>query len=202
MVRYLVVALVLILASVSIGLIFWQQEMKYQLPTPVPSNYKLVSLGQSVRLPEDFNSSTAYFLHFYNPDCPCSRFNSKNVKFLIRSHGDSVRMVIIVPDLSSAKKARNEFGEVDIYVDETNQLALSTGVYSTPQAVIIDQHQKLYYRGNYNKSRYCTSKATNFAELALVALFNHQPSPQFGLLATQSYGCEWDKTNEASLELF
>lgn len=202
MVRYLVVALALILAAVSIGFIFWEQEMKYQLPTPLPSNYQPVSLGESIQLPNDFNTSTAYFLHFYNPDCPCSRFNSKNVKFLIRSHGDSVRMVIVVPDAASAKQARSEFDDVTIYVDEKNQLALATGVYSTPQAVIIDDHQNLYYRGNYNQSRYCTSKATNFAELALVALFNHQPSPQFGLLATQSYGCEWGKTNEASIELF
>ena len=202
MVRYLIVALVLCLAAVGIASIFWKQEMKYQLPTPVPSNYQPVSLGQPVRLPNYFATSTAYFLHFYNPDCPCSRFNSKNVKSLIRIHGDSVRMVIIVPDPVAAQKARSEFDDVEIYVDEADQLAEATGVYSTPQAVIINQHHQLYYRGNYNKSRYCTSKATNFAELALVALLNHQPSPQFGLSATQSYGCEWDKTNEASIELF
>lgn len=202
MTRYVLVFGFLLVCLVGIGTFFWKQELKYQLPTPIPVNYKPVSLGQAVDLTSYFNTNQAYFLHFYNPDCPCSRFNSKNVKSLIRAHGDSVSMIIVVPDLESKKKAASEFENCTILVDTNEEIAKATGVYSTPQAVILDASHKVYYRGNYNKSRYCTAKATNFAELALVALLNHQPSPQFGLLAMQSYGCELGKSDESEIELF
>jgi hypothetical protein len=74
--------------------------------------------------------------------------------------------------------------------DAHQKIAEACGVYSTPQAVIIDRDNKLFYRGNYNASRYCTSKATNFAELSLIALLNKRPAPVFSIAATQAYGCE------------
>ena len=200
MVRLALAITGLILSASGIGAIFWKQELRYQLPTPVPTNYNSIALGQAIALPDDFKKGTAYFVHFYNPDCPCSRFNSRHVKSLIRAHEDSIQMVIVVPDEQSFSKARNEFEDIPIVIDYQESIVQATGVYSTPQAVIVDQHHRLYYRGNYNKSRYCTAKATNFAELALVALLNQQPSPQFGLIATQSYGCEWGK--ESEIELF
>ena len=74
--------------------------------------------------------------------------------------------------------------------DNADSLALACGVYSTPQAVIIDSDQKLFYRGNYNKSRYCTLKESNYAEIALKALVAGQEPPPSNQLATKSYGCE------------
>jgi hypothetical protein len=60
----------------------------------------------------------------------------------------------------------------------------------TPQAAIIGRNNELFFRGNYNLSRYCTSKATNFAEISLIALLNNHPAPVFSMLATEAYGCE------------
>jgi hypothetical protein len=202
MVRLILVISFLSIAAVGITATFWRQELRYQLPTPVPANYQSVALGQAIILPDNFLKGTAYFLHFYNPDCPCSRFNSKNVKSLIRHYGDSVKMVIVVPNPESAKQAKLEFENCDMYVDENNLVAQAAAVYATPQAVIVDQRHTLYYKGNYNKSRYCTAQASNFAELSLVALLQRQPPPQFGLLATQAYGCEWGKINDSIIELF
>jgi hypothetical protein len=192
-VRYILSIIILFLCFVGIAGIFWHQEYRYSLPTPVPANYKAVLVGQPVSghgfdavLPEG-----PLFLHFYNPDCPCSRFNARYLKSLIRTYEDSVQLFIVVPSEKAKNKAQREFGaDHQYFVDENGKLAATYGVYATPQAVLIDREEKLFYRGNYNKSRYCTKRATNYAELALIALLNNQSPPQFEFSATQSYGCE------------
>lgn len=198
--RLLVVIGFLIAATGAIAAIFWNQELKYQLPTPKPVDYKEVLIGTNIDetlLPK----ANAYFLHFYNPDCPCSRFNARHLKSLMRSYHDSVSMYIVVAHEQDLAKASQEFGEQQYVVDRDGKIAAACGVYSTPQAAIVDFNGNLYYRGNYNKSRYCTDRASNFAELSLLALLNRQPPPMFGLLATQSYGCEWKQGND-NLVLF
>ncbi len=188
--RVLLVVLILSGCAAGVAAIFWKQDLQYSLPTPVPVSYREVPVGSKVTFPALLQNGKAHFIHFYNPDCPCSRFNARHIKSLIHGYTDSVEFVIIVPDKFSARKAASTFGEnLTIVTDTEGVIAKACGVYSTPQAAIIDREGNLYYRGNYNQSRYCTTKATNFAELSLVALLNNQPAPMFGLLATQSYGC-------------
>lgn len=185
--------LIIILAIILLGIsgLFWTQELRYQLPTPLPAGYKEVSIGAHVALPAALGEGTAHFLHFYNPDCPCSRFNAKHLRSLIGEYNDSIRITIVVPHIRDLKSAEAEFGnQINLFVDNNRVVASACGVYSTPQAAIVRRDGKLYYRGNYNVSRYCSARATNFAELSLIALLNNQPSPSFGLSATQSYGCE------------
>jgi hypothetical protein len=182
--------------ALGIGSIFWQQEMKFALPTPKPQTYREVPVGTVLQL-ASFSThlpSGAAFLHFYNPECPCSRFNASHLRQLIRSYRDSVPVIIVVPSAHAQQKAKKEFGPEQQYVvDAHNHIAETCGVYSTPQAVLVDARGALFYRGNYNRSRFCTSKATNFAELALVAMLNHQPPPVFLEEATTAYGCPWNE---------
>lgn len=197
--RIYLVGLVLLICIGGVAVIFWQQEMKYQLPTPVPVNYREVAVGSPVTFPSLLPNGKAHFIHFYNPDCPCSRFNAKHINALIHSYGDSVEFVIIVPEEQYVRKAASAFGDsLTILADPQGTIAKACGVYSTPQAAIIDHEGKLFYRGNYNSSRYCTTRASNFAELSLVALLNNRPSPVFGLLSTQSYGCEIQSSDSDS----
>ena len=198
-------ALIMILGGClsCIATLFWKQELQYQLPTPIPSGYHEVAVGQRVLLPARFEKTRAHFIHFYNSDCPCSRFNAQHLKSLIGEFKDSISISIIVPTTRDIAKAKSEFGDViEIAADENGAIAKACGVYSTPQAAIIDRKGNLYYRGNYNASRYCTSRATNFAELSLIALINNNPSPSFGLLATQSYGCELKDPSQVNLAAF
>lgn len=191
---------IIILGTCSLGIasLFWHQEYQYSLPTPVPENYQPVAKGQHINLAiAGFEKSGPLFFHFYNPDCPCSRFNASHIKSLIRNYSDSVELIIVVPDKASLSKANNEFGNtIEYFVDNDQLLANMLGVYSTPQAAIIDRNNELYFRGNYNLSRYCTSKATNFAELSLIALLNNSPAPAFSMLATEAYGCELTKQKQ------
>lgn len=192
------------LASVfgAIAYIFWKEEVRYTLPTPIPANYQAVAVGETIPTSELGLPNKALYLHFYNPDCPCSRFNAQHIRQIIRSHGDSISSFVIVPSAHDIPAARKEFGEaMDFRVDSQGDLSKACGVYSTPQAVVIDEKGKLYYRGNYNRARYCTAQATNYAELALVSLINGSSPPVFDLFATQSYGCSLPNSNSTTVSL-
>src|SRR5882762_857915 len=103
--------LVLLLSAV--GALFWYNEWVYHLPTPVPENYKPVSQGSIIKLNSllEADHTKPLFLHFFNPDCPCSRFNIANFKSLVKRYGHQVKFVIVVMNnnLYSAKQIRDKF---------------------------------------------------------------------------------------------
>jgi hypothetical protein len=72
-------------------------------------------------------------------------------------------------------------------VDRRGAIAAEAGVYSTPQAVLVDERGRLAYRGNYNVSRYCVDPRTEFARLAIESLLAKQ---SVTVPETEAYGCE------------
>lgn len=186
----LIVWLCLLLSGVIT--LFWYNDWVYQLPTPVPENYKSVAVGQVISLDKFFGSDTQkpVFLHFFNPDCPCSRFNIKHFRSLVRQYERQVKFVVVVMGKStySAKTIQDTFG-MDIPVLFDSKLASLCGVYSTPQAVLLNAGHQLYYRGNYNVSRYCTDEKTSYAKIALDGLLQNNYGISFDQMALKSYGC-------------
>jgi hypothetical protein len=173
--------------------LFWYKELKYALPTPIPHNYVIVKPGAEIVLPSKLSAyqDKPLFLHFFNPDCPCSRFNIDHVRRLIGQYGDKARFVIIL--LTNKKYTEKEIQtrfDIRVPVLRDSSIALLCGVYSTPQAVIIDNQHKLFYRGNYNQSRYCTNRNSNYAQIALEALLKNNYSIEFNPLAVRAYGCQ------------
>lgn len=180
-------AFIVCFLSVLTGVIvylFWKEEMRYRLPTPVPKNYSAVLKGTIVKQ-AFIRPAKISWLHFFNPSCPCSKFNLQSVKALHKKYKNEVNFYII-----SEQKVEATLFEppVTIIRDSTGQIADAYGVYSTPQAVIVDVNQNLVYRGNYNVSRFCTSASTNFAEQALQALLAGQ-SYSIPTVAAIAYGC-------------
>ena len=173
--------------------IFWYNDWKYNIPTPVPADYYSVPIGTvlAINAGNTIAGDKPLFLHFFNPDCPCSRFNITHVRDLIRKYGSKTnfKLVLVTNKQYTASEIQERF-DVDVDVLNDSGLSKACGVYSTPQAVIIDATQKLYYRGNYNRSRYCTDKKTNYAEAAIVQLINNNYSNFFASGALKAYGCE------------
>jgi hypothetical protein len=64
------------------------------------------------------------------------------------------------------------------------------GVYSTPQGVVLDSQSRLYYRGNYNRSRYCTEPESEYVRLAIAACLAGDSAPTFDEDSTTARGCE------------
>ena len=184
--------LFLVIIFAGIMMLFWYNEWVYSLPTAIPKNYVAAHPGEHIDLPAKVapENNKPVLLHFYNPDCPCSRFNVPHFQSLVKEFGQKVKFAIVVmSDKEYSEKEIQHKLRLDIPVLSDNTLATSCGVYSTPQAVIIDSHNKLYYRGNYNKARYCTDKKTNYAQIALETLLT---SKQPGIYpnSMKAYGCE------------
>lgn len=176
----------------AIGAIFWYNELQYQLPTPLPECYQPVQRGSNVVLPAGFSATNGkpVFLHFFNPDCPCSKFNIPHFKELVNEYGHEVdfKIVVLTDKDYEQENIRKKF-QLDIPISFNKAIADSCGVYSTPQAVLLDAQSRLYYRGNYNRTRYCTDKKSDYASIAIDGLVRKKVWLKFNQLALVSYGC-------------
>ncbi len=187
------VALLLLITFGGIGTFFWKQEMVYQLPTPIPGDYQPVAIGMTLKLPPDLysNATKPILLHFFNPDCPYSHFNLKHFLTLARTHYNEIDFIVVVPEMEDVGKVRVLVDKQIRIVPDTKQwLSKQCGVYSSPQAVLVNSDGLLYYKGNYNRARYCTQQKTSYTALAINQLLAHQPPPIFDTLATIAYGCQ------------
>ncbi len=190
----------------AIGAIFWHQDIRYPLPTPRPSGWRPVPAGTRIALPPDIellrrrNPGKPVFLHFFNPSCPCSRFNLDHVRQLVATFGRDVVFVAVLRDETpeTLQRAYRALGlDIPFHVDP-GPLANAVGIYSTPQAAVLDADGGLFYQGNYNLTRYCRDRETEFARLALERLRIGAPAPQFVSAATVAYGCPLPSRMKAS----
>jgi Iodothyronine deiodinase len=194
----------LILLSLAVAGLFYRMEWQYGLPTPLPEHYQAVERGTSVRLPSAAAAllqqrNKPLFLHFFNPDCPCSRFNMPQFRALVQQYGDRVNFAIVVmsPKTFTAAQLQEKFKLPHLVpVLQDSAMATACGVYSTPQAVLIDRDSRLYFRGNYNRSRYCSDQKTGFARQALDGLLTGNYSLTFSPLALKAYGCQLPTCNQ------
>ena len=102
--RWIVAIAVLLLCSSAVVVIFWKQELKYALPTPLPTAYAPVLWKERVELPR--KSSEPLFIHFFNPDCPCSRFNRKYFNQLVFTYRNEINFLVVIPPYASVAAAR------------------------------------------------------------------------------------------------
>ncbi len=182
----------LLLLLSAIGTLFWYNDWVYRLPTPIPKDYQSVASGKLISLNNTLENEhlKPVFLHFFNPDCPCSKFNIKQFKALVLQYGSRVdfRVVVMSQKIFTEKAIQDKF-DLDIPVVFDQAIAEACGVYSTPQAVLLDHQYRLFYKGNYNASRYCTDEKTNFAKKALDGVLLGKNHLKFDALALTAYGC-------------
>ena len=173
---------------------FWYHEWKYNLPTPVPMAYQAVNTGERVDIGNRIKSEKGkpLFIHFFNPDCPCSRFNITHFKSLVKKYSNKITFAVVVINKDKVytdQEIKDKY-DLEMQVISDTSIARACGVYSTPQAVLLDEKRDLYYRGNYNRSRYCTDTKSNFAQMALDSLLNNISKPGFNQYALKAYGCQ------------
>ena len=192
-------AAVAVIAAASIATAarsFWQFDLRYALPTPVPSHLHRLPLGAAVAAPpavaRHLHADRPALLHFYNAECPCSRFNLDHLRALVRDFSARVDIVAVVEGDDAA--VVDDFLAVGLGIpcvfDAGGAVAALCGVYSTPQAVVLAPGGRLFYRGNYNHKRFCAERHTEFARIALEALLAGRGLPLLPAAATTAYGCE------------
>lgn len=169
----------------------------------MPQGYRPVLPEQPVDLASHVKQplTKPVLLHFFSADCPCSRFNIDHFRYLVNHYGDSINFYVVLPGENTQEVARQFKDQYDlaVLIDHDERLAEACGVYSTPQTAIVTSQSELYYRGNYNRARYCTARGTSYAELAIKALEQGAPPPYFAELATQSYGCQLPSERQRNL---
>jgi hypothetical protein len=199
-----IAALTITLLAIFSGIaaIFWYQEMQYLLPTPIPKNYRVVSPHEIVQFDSTLivqKNVKPKLLHFFSPDCPCSRFNLKHFLSLKRKYEHAIDFFVVIANREDVTSAKYMVGkDITIVVDNNEKLAKACGVYSTPQAALIQENNQLYFRGNYNRSRFCVDKNSNFVQMAIDSLIARRGAPHFIELATQSYGCSISQEHDLS----
>lgn len=197
--RKILVVCLLILIISGIATIFWYQAYVYSIPTDVPHDYQVVNNGTRILLEKhiDIKPGKPVFIHFFNPECPCSRFNLKEFKSIAQYKSPEATFVVVVlgPEKYSVQEIRERF-HIDYPIVFDKSLARECGVYSTPQAVILNKDFRLHYRGNYNRNRYCSDSKTSFARIALDQLSNREQEFKFGPSALKAYGCSIEKCVE------
>lgn len=193
---------VLATAGVCLSLIayaFTLQDRQYSIPAPRPDGWEQPPLGTRVDLASLGHSSPSQplFLNFLNPDCPCSRFNVAHLQGLLHRYGKQARFVAVLQGDRTPAELTAAFSrlhlQMESVVDSSGELARITGVYSSPQAVLLDASSRLYFRGNYNSSRYCTAPESEFARMALDSLLAHRPY-RLVPAADSAYGCPLPKS--------
>ncbi|MFD0750285.1 thioredoxin fold domain-containing protein [Mucilaginibacter calamicampi] len=188
----------LLILAVAIASLFWYNDLKYRIPTPVPIGYQPVAQGQLINLPVlKAYDKKPVLLHFFNPACPCSRFNIRTVKALIKQYGSEVNFIIVVISNKpyTVSEIQDKFGS-NLPVLFNGIYAKTCGVYSTPQAVLLDPEHRLNYRGNYNSSRYCTDEKTAYAKIAINEMLANNTRVKFSQFALRAYGCQLPNCNK------
>lgn len=198
--RLILALLLAALSLTAISVSFWYQDWQYSLPTPKPAHLQQPPFGSAIQLPPGLarfkQPNRPLFLHFLNSQCPCSRFNLDHVRSLTRRFGSGVDFVAV---LQSRISGADLHLPMPVVGDQDGRLGLILGVYSTPQAVLLTQTGRLYFRGNYNISRYCMNETTEFARLALTSLVNGKMLPIFPEQAVIAYGCPLKKMFRAAV---
>ena len=189
----------MLLALAAIGYSLWRADWRYSLPTPRPAGLAqpdCVEPELLARLRAAAGASAAaqpLLVHFGNPECPCTRFNREHVLELAPVCGAAIAQLALVelPEGGiTAEVTRDEELRLPALAEDDGRIARALGVYSTPQAVLIDGAGRIYYRGNYNESRYCTRPESAYVALAVAALRAGRECPPFPPVARQAYGCE------------
>ena len=199
MLKRIFVILSLILLGSIAAYIVYLEDMRYSLPTPVPTNYEMIPLGTFISPPSPILTvrDKPLFIHFFNPYCPCSRFNLEHFKELIFKFSNKVDFAVVLQIEKENAVTKFKTMELNLpYVeDNKGEIADKYGVYSTPQAIILDKTGKLYYRGNYNKARYCSLKSSEYARLALESLLREEKMGELPVYARIAYGCQLPSEN-------
>jgi hypothetical protein len=179
-----------------IGWTFWLQDWQYSLPTPRPEGLFQIPVGASPILPAALAAVKSHhrpmLVNFANAKCPCTEFNLDHVRKLQQQFGDSVDFVTII-ESSSEERAEADFASMHLRMpmlpDVDGLLSDALGVYGTPQAAILDADGRIYFRGNYNQSRYCNEETSEYVRIALTALSTGRKLPAMPAAATITYGC-------------
>ncbi len=139
-------------------------------------------------------------LHFWEPDCSCSRFSNQHVRELIANYvPKGFRFMVVAhaasPEREAAlrRQAQQVFGAVEVVFSHDAQL--DAHIPSSPAAVILDAKKGLAYFGPYSSGAVCSAGKGSFVEAILDEVAQGRNPAKVNTLA---YGCfcGWARSNQ------
>ena len=187
------------------GYAFWW----FQTRDLRPFDLQAANLIEEQDLTQSFNSliatlpsklNTSYFLHFWQPDCSCNRFNRSHVNDIAAKYREKdFQLITIVrphPDYNNQQlinMAKDEFDSI-VLIDKSQQFSGKARIPAAPAAAVIDKQGKLAYFGPYSDSTFCGLGGTDFVgRVANLLVKGEKPS----IINTMVLGCfcNWDSSN-------
>lgn len=169
----------LVIAAGCAAAFMWVQDGRYGQPTLRPRGLVEPSIGETLPWPEELATSLIpgrpALLHFFNPDCPCSRFNLDHVRELSSHYGARISLILVIQSDRPPGATHPVEGLSAPFVHDVHgSIADLAGVYATPTAVVLDRSHRVSYVGNYTLTRYCADPAAQPARRALETVLGTQ----------------------------
>lgn len=137
----------------------------------------------------------ATVIHYWDPACPCNRFNEAHVKQLMQHYGrEGVRFVIVA--VSHLKTAKQIFVDPAV-VGFIDGLPERSQPPSSPAVAIMDRRGELAYFGPYSVGAVCSVGKGNFVEKTLDKVLRGV-NPRFWNTLAVGCFCPWP-TNDTTV---
>lgn len=141
------------------------------------------------------NKAAISVIHFWDPGCPCSRFNEVHVKNIISTYAaKNVQFTIVVK--GSTAEVRNERMRLAQQVFQgfavkeiRDDWPLQNGPPSSPAVAVINRQGQLVYFGPYSLGARCAPDKGQFVETVLDTLDSKNNSASKKQLNTLAVGC-------------
>lgn len=142
------------------------------------------------------DAAAATVVHFWDPDCPCSRFNERHVNSIVATfRGRGVRFLVVARNggtlTGAALQARAQaaFGR-DVRLVAAAPRSVAELTPSSPATAILDAHGQLAYFGPYSSGALCTAGTGAFVEKVLDQLLAGHNPQQWNTWASGCF-CRW-----------
>lgn len=134
-------------------------------------------------------------VHFWDPDCPCSRFNEVHFKKIISDYADkNVHFSIVVSGSNETvrnqrkEQARKIFNHAAVKKVHSDW-SMQKGPPSSPAVGVINRNGELVYFGPYSLGARCAPDENKFVETVLDGLDTSKKSATKKQLNTLAVGC-------------
>ena len=127
-------------------------------------------------------------VHFWDPECPCNRFNQVHVQQLMQEYGPrGVHFVVVAgKQIAQAKKIFSDPAVVE-FIEE---LPAQSRPPSSPAVAIMDRSGELAYFGPYSVGAVCSVGNGAFVEKALDQVLSGINPKYWNTLAVGCF-CSW-----------
>lgn len=193
------------LASAALG--FWwfsMKDLRSFAPQPLLGEQAFdtsaVSGGLEAALRAQFAqqaepvAASATVLHFWDPDCACSRFNEAHVEQITASYAAmGVRFLVVDRRASPAQgpDLYDAFGQhVERYAAPLQPLE-QLAIPASPAAAVFDREGRLAYFGPYSEGAACLTGNGDFVEQVLDKLLAGERPQQINTAAFGCF-CDWN----------